>query len=232
MSLINLPEYSADTALLETRYDEISFLEQYISQKIKHRACLLRVQIHKFAVGSTDQEAMQGVTGKIQHTGLYFVSDALFALHSVIQHWSECIGALGKALTRLEARRRDTLQSLLVQTSDFSAIQNSVVDPMFISRPLIMWRFSLNNFRNDDGWKILGHIRQSHRTLISKHLPLSATTDTQLPSLLAPADGYFKFFKVPELGCGKFIEKCDIYCDIQANGHCCGAKRHEVSALA
>ncbi|RIA94532.1 hypothetical protein C1645_873391 [Glomus cerebriforme] len=88
-----------------------------------------------------------------------FISQSIEILLGGIYWWLVFAEDLANLLKKFQTHRTRQLQVLVYEIAKFSEKTTNENDPPYLTRPSHVLRLGTKNFKNDDGWKILGRVR-------------------------------------------------------------------------
>ncbi|KAF9358563.1 hypothetical protein BGX26_001452 [Mortierella sp. AD094] len=119
-------------------------------------------------------------SASLDRLSVLFISQSAEIVAGSICSWLTFLKDLKTILNRFRVRRSKQLQTLFSEIARFSAQTSINTDPVFLTRPSTTLRLGTLIHRDDDGWKLLAHIRHCMR------LMPRALTDTLQEALKKP----------------------------------------------
>ncbi|KAF9193555.1 hypothetical protein BGZ50_007333 [Haplosporangium sp. Z 11] len=119
-------------------------------------------------------------SANLEKFSVMFINQSAEIVAGSICSWLTFVKDLKTILNRFQLRRSKQLQTLFSEIARFSAQEAINTDPVFLTRPSTTLRLGTMISRNDDGWKLLAHIRHCMR-LMPRNI-----TDTLQESLKKP----------------------------------------------
>ncbi|GJJ73130.1 hypothetical protein EMPS_05488 [Entomortierella parvispora] len=104
-------------------------------------------------------------SANLEKFSVMFISQSAEIVAGSICSWLTFLKDLGTILKRFQLRRSKQLQTLFSEIARFSAQRAINTDPVFLTRPSTTLRLGTMFYRNDDGWKLLAHIRHCMRLM-------------------------------------------------------------------
>ncbi|KAF9928462.1 hypothetical protein FBU30_002364 [Linnemannia zychae] len=98
-------------------------------------------------------------SANLEKFSVMFINQSAEIVAGSICSWLTFLKDLKTILNRFQLRRSKQLQTLFSEIARFSAQKAINTDPVFLTRPSTTLRLGTLIYRNDDGWKLLGHIR-------------------------------------------------------------------------
>lgn len=98
-------------------------------------------------------------SANLEKFAVMFINQSAEIVAGSICSWLTFFKDLKTILNRFKLRRSKQLQTLFSEIARFSAQKAINTDPVFLTRPSTTLRLGTLIYRNDDGWKLLGHIR-------------------------------------------------------------------------
>ncbi|KAG0319921.1 hypothetical protein BGZ97_001164 [Linnemannia gamsii] len=98
-------------------------------------------------------------SANLEKFAVMFINQSAEIVAGSICSWLTFLKDLKTILNRFRLRRSKQLQTLFSEIARFSAQKAINTDPVFLTRPSTTLRLGTLICRNDDGWKLLGHIR-------------------------------------------------------------------------
>ncbi|KAF9106451.1 hypothetical protein BGX29_009499 [Mortierella sp. GBA35] len=98
-------------------------------------------------------------SANLEKFAVMFINQSAEIVAGSICSWLTFLKDLKTILNRFQLRRSKQLQTLFSEIARFSAQKAINTDPVFLTRPSTTLRLGTLIYRNDDGWKLLGHIR-------------------------------------------------------------------------
>ncbi|KAG0066506.1 hypothetical protein BGZ89_007213 [Linnemannia elongata] len=98
-------------------------------------------------------------SANLEKFSVMFINQSAEIVAGSICSWLTFLKDLKTILNRFQLRRSKQLQTLFSEIARFSAQKAINTDPVFLTRPSATLRLGTLIYRNDDGWKLLGHIR-------------------------------------------------------------------------
>lgn len=98
-------------------------------------------------------------SANLEKFAVMFINQSAEIVAGSICSWLTFLKDLKTILNRFQLRRSKQLQTLFSEIARFSAQKAINTDPVFLTRPSATLRLGTLIYRNDDGWKLLGHIR-------------------------------------------------------------------------
>ncbi|KAG0277971.1 hypothetical protein BGZ95_004994 [Linnemannia exigua] len=98
-------------------------------------------------------------SANLEKFAVMFINQSAEIVAGSISSWLTFFKDLKTILNRFQLRRSKQLQTLFSEIARFSAQKAINTDPVFLTRPSTTLRLGTLIYRNDDGWKLLGHIR-------------------------------------------------------------------------
>ncbi|GBB97022.1 hypothetical protein RclHR1_00290020 [Rhizophagus clarus] len=95
----------------------------------------------------------------IERVAGIFISQSVEILLGGIYWWLVFAEDLANLLKKFQTHRTRQLQVLVYEIAIFSEKTTIENDPPYLTRPSHVLRLGTRNFKNDDGWKILGRVR-------------------------------------------------------------------------
>ncbi|KAF9208080.1 hypothetical protein BGZ49_009869 [Haplosporangium sp. Z 27] len=101
----------------------------------------------------------------LERLSVLFISQSAEIVAGSICSWLTFLKDLKTILNRFQVRRSKQLQTLFSEIARFSAQRSINTDPVFLTRPSTTLRLGTMIHRDDDGWKLLAHIRHCMRQM-------------------------------------------------------------------
>ncbi|KAF9983944.1 hypothetical protein BGZ65_001237, partial [Modicella reniformis] len=101
----------------------------------------------------------------LEKFSVLFINQSAEIVAGSICSWLTFVKDLKTILHRFQLRRSKQLQTLFSEIALFSAQRAVNTDPVFLTRPSTTLRLGTMIYRNDDGWKLLAHIRHCMRLM-------------------------------------------------------------------
>ncbi|KAG0375991.1 hypothetical protein BGX24_008415 [Mortierella sp. AD032] len=98
-------------------------------------------------------------SANLEKFAVMFINQSAEIVAGSICSWLTFLKDLKTILNRFQLRRSKQLQTLFSEIARFSSQKAINTDPVFLTRPSTTLRLGTLIYRNDDGWKLLGHIR-------------------------------------------------------------------------
>ncbi|KAF9351329.1 hypothetical protein BGX34_000650, partial [Mortierella sp. NVP85] len=99
----------------------------------------------------------------LEKFSVLFINQSAEIVAGSICSWLSFVKDLKTILHRFQLRRSKQLQRLFSEIAKFSVEKPVNTDPVFLTRPSTTLRLGTMIYRNDDGWKLLAHIRHCMR---------------------------------------------------------------------
>lgn len=104
-------------------------------------------------------------SANLEKFAVIFINQSSEIVAGSICSWLTFLKDLKTILKRFQLRRSKQLQTLFSEIARFSAQKAINTDPVFLTRPSTTLRLGTMIYRNDDGWKLLAHIRHCMRLM-------------------------------------------------------------------
>ncbi|KAI7829028.1 hypothetical protein BC939DRAFT_40483 [Gamsiella multidivaricata] len=104
-------------------------------------------------------------SANLEKLSVLFINQSAEIVAGSICSWLTFVKDLKTILNRFQLRRSKQLQTLFSEIARFSAQKAINTDPVFLTRPSTTLRLGTMIYRNDDGWKLLAHIRHCMRLM-------------------------------------------------------------------
>ncbi|KAF8951432.1 hypothetical protein BGZ52_011844, partial [Haplosporangium bisporale] len=104
-------------------------------------------------------------SANLEKLAVMFINQSSEIVAGSICSWLTFLKDLKTILKRFQLRRSKQLQTLFSEIARFSAQKAINTDPVFLTRPSTTLRLGTMIYRNDDGWKLLAHIRHCMRLM-------------------------------------------------------------------
>ncbi|KAF9905003.1 hypothetical protein BX616_001114 [Lobosporangium transversale] len=104
----------------------------------------------------------------LEKLSVLFINQSAEIVAGSICSWLTFMKDLKTILNRFQLRRSKQLQTLFSEIARFSAQKEVNTDPVFLTRPSTTLRIGTFHHREDDGWKLLAHIRHCMRLMPSE----------------------------------------------------------------
>ncbi|KAF9388519.1 hypothetical protein CPB97_000885 [Podila verticillata] len=104
-------------------------------------------------------------SANLEKFAVMFINQSSEIVAGSICSWLTFLKDLKTILKRFQLRRSKQLQTLFSEIARFSAQKAINTDPVFLTRPSTTLRLGTMIYRNDDGWKLLAHIRHCMRLM-------------------------------------------------------------------
>ncbi|KAI1320557.1 hypothetical protein EDD11_000519 [Mortierella claussenii] len=104
-------------------------------------------------------------SANLEKFSVLFINQSAEIVAGSICSWLTFLKDLKTILNRFQLRRSKQLQTLFSEIARFSAQKAINTDPVFLTRPSTTLRLGTMIYRNDDGWKLLAHIRHCMRLM-------------------------------------------------------------------
>ncbi|KAG0198078.1 hypothetical protein BGX28_008431 [Mortierella sp. GBA30] len=104
-------------------------------------------------------------SASLEKFAVMFINQSAEIVAGSICSWLTFLKDLKTILSRFQLRRSKQLQTLFSEIARFSAQKAINTDPVFLTRPSTTLRLGTMFSRNDDGWKLLAHIRHCMRLM-------------------------------------------------------------------
>ncbi|CAG8439893.1 14436_t:CDS:10 [Funneliformis mosseae] len=136
----------------------------------------------------------------IDNIGCIFISQSAEILLGGIYWWLVFAEDLANLLKKFQTHRTRQQQVLVYEIAKFSEKARIESDPPYLTRPSHVLRLGTKNFKNDDGWKILGRVRHCKRLMEREqidnlHTKLNSNNSAPLLST-EPNDMYERVVRV------------------------------------
>ncbi|KAF9302036.1 hypothetical protein BGZ74_005928 [Mortierella antarctica] len=104
-------------------------------------------------------------SANLEKFAVMFINQSSEIVAGSICSWLTFLKDLKTILKRFQLRRSKQLQTLFSEIARFSSQKAINTDPVFLTRPSTTLRLGTMIYRNDDGWKLLAHIRHCMRLM-------------------------------------------------------------------
>ncbi|KAF9116860.1 hypothetical protein BGX27_009741 [Mortierella sp. AM989] len=104
-------------------------------------------------------------SASLDRLSVLFISQSAEIVAGSICSWLTFLKDLKTILSRFRVRRSKQLQTLFTEIACFSEKKIINTDPVFLTRPSTTLRLGTMIHRDDDGWKLLAHIRHCMRSM-------------------------------------------------------------------
>ncbi|KAF9955541.1 hypothetical protein BGZ72_003630 [Mortierella alpina] len=104
-------------------------------------------------------------SANLEKFAVMFINQSAEIVAGSLCSWLTFVKDLKTILGRFQLRRSKQLQTLFSQIAVFSGQKQINTDPIFLTRPSTTLRLGTMFSRNDDGWKLLAHIRHCMRLM-------------------------------------------------------------------
>jgi len=125
------------------------------------------ITFEKFKLRLVRSSSPNHFSANLEKFSVMFISQSAEIVAGSICSWLTFLKDLGTILKRFQLRRSKQLQTLFSEIARFSAQRAINTDPVFLTRPSTTLRLGTMFYRNDDGWKLLAHIRHCMRLMPS-----------------------------------------------------------------
>ncbi|KAG0233777.1 hypothetical protein BGW42_007237 [Actinomortierella wolfii] len=102
---------------------------------------------------------------QLDKLSVIFINQSAEIVAGAICSWLTFLKDLKTILQRFQLRRSKQLQTLFSEIANFSEQESINTDPVFLTKPSTTLRLGTLFYRNDDGWKLLAHIRHCMREM-------------------------------------------------------------------
>ncbi|KAF9985364.1 hypothetical protein BGZ75_003070 [Mortierella antarctica] len=104
-------------------------------------------------------------SANLEKFAVMFINQSAEIVAGSLCSWLTFVKDLKTILGRFQLRRSKQLQTLFSEIARFSGQKAINTDPIFLTRPSTTLRLGTMFSRNDDGWKLLAHIRHCMRLM-------------------------------------------------------------------
>ncbi|KAF9403909.1 hypothetical protein BGX21_007478 [Mortierella sp. AD011] len=104
-------------------------------------------------------------SASLDRLSVLFISQSAEIVAGSIYSWMTFLKDLKTILNQFQVRRSKQLQTLFLEIALFSSQMSINTDPVFLTRPSATLRLGTLIHRDDDGWKLLAHIRHCMRQM-------------------------------------------------------------------
>ncbi|KAF9289120.1 hypothetical protein BGZ68_009997 [Mortierella alpina] len=104
-------------------------------------------------------------SANLEKFAVIFINQSAEIVAGSLCSWLTFVKDLKTILGRFQLRRSKQLQTLFSEIARFSGQKAINTDPIFLTRPSTTLRLGTMFSRNDDGWKLLAHIRHCMRLM-------------------------------------------------------------------
>lgn len=118
----------------------------------------------------------------LEKFSVLFINQSAEIVAGSICSWLSFVKDLKTILHRFQLRRSKQLQRLFSEIAKFSVEKPVNTDPVFLTRPSTTLRLGTMIYRNDDGWKLLAHIRHCMRHMTG-HQAMTLQDSLKRPEL-------------------------------------------------